>query len=138
MLHACMQAINAMNMTAHEKDRMLLLYEKYACNLAVLRTQRDNIFSQLSQAQQQPGNVWVELLANGQLQHKAFLAGTAATETLYGWLGKETDLFCDLFTSVVLDVCLLPAGLTVSNDWVHILRFDYPIVCEAQQTLPLL
>jgi hypothetical protein len=99
-----MQALEAMNLTTHEKDRMLVLYEKYVCNLAALRTQRDNVFSQLSQAQQQPAGEWVEILGNAQRQHKAFLSGSAATETLCRWLWKETDLFCDLFSAVVLDV----------------------------------
>ena len=99
-----MQALNAMQVSEEESQAMLHLHEKYVCALAVLRVQRFNMVGQLRAAYQQTAEEWLQVLSRLHLQHKSFLGAAAAIETLYTWLRKESELFCDLFLSVVLNV----------------------------------
>lgn len=98
------QVVDELHLTATEIEQTCRMYEKYLCNMAVLRWQREKMSARLAAAYQQPDSDWQAQVTHEQTQLQGFLSASASIETLYTWLRKETELYCDLLTSVCLEV----------------------------------
>jgi hypothetical protein len=90
------------------------MYEKFLCNMALLRWQREKMMQQVMTAYKLSDDDWLAQVASEQGNIKSFLSASAAIESMYIWLRKETELYCDLITSVCLEVSrcflLLPSS----------------------------
>jgi hypothetical protein len=112
----CLQALDAMEMMQQEQDESVRLYERYLCAMAMLRVQRESMLQQLCSAYELTDTAWLQQLASEKLQKKNYLSVSATIETLHIWLRKETELFCDLLSAVVMDVrcCFVCANGRIS------------------------
>eukprot|EP00892_Ulva_mutabilis_P012201 jgi/Ulvmu1/9353/UM050_0105.1 len=93
-----------LHLTAAEEEQTCRMYEKYLCNMAVLRWQREKMGARLAAAYATSDEEWQVQATHEQSQLRAFLSASASVETLYTWLRKETELYCDLLTSVCLEI----------------------------------
>lgn len=97
--------VDDLHLTSAEVEQTCRMYEKYLCNMAVLRWQREKMGARVAQAYQPTDEEWQQQATHEQSQLRAFLSASASIETLHTWLRKETELYCDLLTSVCLEVC---------------------------------
>lgn len=115
--------VDELHLTSAEVEQTCRMYEKYLCNMAVLRWQREKMSARLAGSYQPSDDEWLQQVTHEQSQLQGFLSASASIETLYMWLRKETELYCDLLTSVCLEVGPphLPAHASLLCAWPAVL-----------------
>lgn len=98
------QVLDELDLSNTEIEQTCRMYEKFLCNMALLRWQREKMMQQVSTTYKLGDEEWLAQVASEQDNIKSFLSASAAIESMYIWLRKETELYCDLITSVCLEV----------------------------------
>jgi hypothetical protein len=101
---ATVQVANDLDLPSPQMEATCRHYDKFLCDMGLLRWQREKMMQQLVDAYKLRDEDWLSHMANEQLSVKSFLSAGAAIEAMYIWLRKETELYCELIISVCLEV----------------------------------
>ena len=101
------QVLDALDLSSAEIEQTCRMYEKFLCNMSLLRWQREKMMQQVMNTYKLGDEEWLSQVASEQGNIKSLLSASAAIESMYIWQRKETELYCDLITSVCLEVTYL-------------------------------
>lgn len=99
--------LDELDLSSAEIEQTCRMYEKFLCNMALLRWQREKMVEQVGAHYKLGDEDWLGMVTSEQRNLKGYLKASAAIESMYIWLRRETELYCDLITSVCLEVCIM-------------------------------
>lgn len=98
------KVLDELDLSSAEIEQTCRMYEKFLCNMALLRWQREKMVEQVGAHYKLGDEDWLGMVTSEQRNLKGYLKASAAIESMYIWLRRETELYCDLITSVCLEI----------------------------------